>query len=64
MSINNSQEAATIIEALLHSIQVLHAEARAVSDEWKIPFDMTLEGGSRSDTYAAYEGWQSSSYNC
>jgi hypothetical protein len=62
MSINNRQEATTIIEALLHSIQVLHAEARAISDEWSLPFDMTLEGGCRADVYSEYESWNSS--NC
>jgi hypothetical protein len=64
MSINSHEEATTIIAGLLHSIQVLHAEARAISDEFEIPFDITLEGGQNYDTTATYSGWQSSSYNC
>lgn len=62
MSINNRQEATDIIAALCHSIQVLHAEARAVSDEWSIPFDITLEGGSNYDVVAEYQNWDAS--NC
>lgn len=58
------EEAATYIAAMLEAIQVLHTQARAVSDEYDIPFDLTLEGGRRQNTYAEYSGWQSSSYNC
>lgn len=62
--INSREEATNIIASLLHSIQVLHAEARAISDEYQIPFDITLEGGQNYDTTATYAGWESSSYNC
>ena len=57
-------EATAYIASMLEAIQVLHAQARAVSDEYDIPFDITLEGGQNYDQRAAYQGWQSSSYNC
>lgn len=64
MSYMTHSEATAHIASMLEAIQVLHAQARAISDEHNIPFDLYLEGGSRSDTHAEYEGWQGSSYNC
>ena len=36
-------EAAAYIASMLEAIQVLHAQARAVSDEHNVPFDLTLD---------------------
>lgn len=58
-------EATTQIAAMLEAIQVLHAQARAISDEWDIPFDIVLEGGRAYNTTAEYaptNGWNSSAY--
>ncbi|QHZ60094.1 hypothetical protein PJKIFABJ_00158 [Pseudomonas phage PE09] len=64
MSMSHS-EATAYIASMLEAIQVLHAQARVVSDEYDIPFDITLEGGRNYNTQAEYTpGWQSSSYNC
>lgn len=64
MSMSHS-EATAYIASMLEAIQVLHAQARTVSDQYNIPFDITLEGGRNYNTQADYApGWQSSSYNC
>lgn len=60
-----SQYAVDRIASILDSIQVLHAEARRLSDEYSIPFDLELEGGRNYNTTHEYEpgyGWNSS--NC
>lgn len=57
-------EATAYIASMLEAIQVLHAQARAVSDAHSIPFDITLDGGQNYDQTASYQCWQSSSYNC
>lgn len=62
-----SQYAANRIAAILDTIQALHAEARELSNEYNIPFDITLDGGNNLDTYHEYEpsyGWSSSALNC
>lgn len=58
------EEATAYIASMLESIQVLHAQARAVSEEFGIPFDVVLEGGQEYNTTAAYAPWTSSSYDC
>jgi hypothetical protein len=60
-----SQYAADRIATILDRIQELHAEARTLSDEYSIPFDLELEGGRNYNVTAEYEpqyGWASS--NC
>lgn len=60
-------EATAYIASMLEAIQVLHAQARGVADEFDIPFDIVLEGGRAYNTtadYAPNNGWASSSYNC
>lgn len=65
MSIMTYQEAVQYLTGMVEAIQVLHAQARAVSDEFDIPFDITLEGGRNYNTTADYApgGWESS-HNC
>lgn len=60
-------EAAAYIASMLESIQVLHAQARAVADEHNIPFNLTLDNGCNYDSHAEYaptSAWANSSYNC
>lgn len=60
-----SQYHAEHILILLDQIQRLHAEARRISDEHGIPFDLELEGGRNYNTFHEYEpsySWNSS--NC
>lgn len=60
-----SQYAVDRIAKLLDCIQELHAEARALSDEYNIPFDITLDGGRNYDTTHEYEpGYNWNSSNC
>jgi hypothetical protein len=59
-----SQYAADRIASILDRIQELHAEARRLSDEHSIPFDLELEGGRNYNVTAEYEpnyNWLSSS---
>ncbi|WYN05008.1 hypothetical protein ISREJYDI_CDS0042 [Pseudomonas phage UNO-G1W1] len=61
----STHEATQYIAGMVEAIQVLHAQARAVADEYDIAFDITFEGGRNYNTTADYApGWQSSSYNC
>lgn len=60
-----SQYAVDRIASILDAIQVLHAEARRLSDEYGITFDLELEGGRNYNVTAEYEpsaNWLSS--NC
>lgn len=57
------QEATQRIAALLDAMQSLHAEARALSDEFEVPFEITLEGGANYDTTAEYSQWAPSTWN-
>jgi hypothetical protein len=61
-----SQYAVDRIATILDRIQELHGEARQLSDEHGIPFDITLEGGRNYNTTHEYEPnynyWNSS--NC
>lgn len=59
-------EATAYIASMLEAIQVLHAQARAVSDEYGIPFDITLVGGGAYNSVEVdyNPAWQSSSYGC
>lgn len=61
-----SQYAIDRIAFILDQIQHLHAQARQLSDEYNIPFDLELEGGRNYNTTHEYEptgyGWNSS--NC
>lgn len=62
-----SQYAADRIAVILDTIQELHRQARALSDEYSIPFDITLNGGRNYDTTHEYEpgyNWDSSSMHC
>lgn len=60
-----SQYAVDRIASILDSIQVLHAEARRLSDEHGIPFDLELEGGRNYNVTAEYEpGYNWLSSNC
>lgn len=60
-----SQYAANRIAAILDTIQELHAEARGLSDEYSIPFDLELEGGRNYNVVAEYEpGYNWNSSNC
>lgn len=60
-----SQYAVDRIASILDSIQVLHAEARLLSDEYSIPFDLELEGGRNYNTTHEYEpGYNWNSSNC
>ena len=60
----NYEEATAYIASMLASIQVLHEQARAVSEEFGIPFNLVLDGGQEYNTTAAYAPWASSSHNC
>jgi hypothetical protein len=60
-----SQYATDRIASILDRIQELHAEARALSDEYNIPFDLELEGGRNYNVTAEYEpGYNWLSSNC
>lgn len=61
----DSYQAADRIAFIIEQIQPLHAQARTLSDQYSIPFDLTLDGGRNYDTTHEYEpdfGWMSS--NC
>ena len=61
----DSYQAADRIAFILDQIQQLHAQARTLSDQYSIPFDITLDGGRNYDTTHEYEpaySWMSS--NC
>lgn len=59
-----SQYAAERISIILNQIQELHAEARHISDEYGVPFDLELEGGRFYNTVHEYEGYGWMSSNC
>ncbi|UAV89734.1 hypothetical protein [Pseudomonas phage COT4] len=60
-----SQYAVDRIALILDQIQHLHAQARQLSDEYSIPFDITLDGGRNYDTTHEYEpGYNWNSSNC
>lgn len=60
-----SQYAVDRIAIILDQIQSLHAQARALSDEYSIPFDLELEGGRNYNTTHEYEpGYSWNSSNC
>ncbi|CUR44261.1 hypothetical protein VCM_00042 [Pseudomonas phage VCM] len=60
-----SQYAVDRIALILDQIQHLHAQARALSDEYSIPFDLELEGGRNYNTTHEYEpGYSWNSSNC
>lgn len=59
-----SQYAADRIALILEQIQHLHAQARALSNEHGIPFDLELDGGRYNNTTHEYEpDWSSSNWN-
>lgn len=64
MDYMSEQEATQYIAGMLEAIQVLYTQAKAAADMHNIPFDITFDGGQNYDVKVAYEGWQSSSYNC
>jgi hypothetical protein len=56
--------AAERIALILDQIQYLHAQARELSEEHNIPFDLEFEGGRNYNTKHEYEPgyrWDSSS---
>ena len=63
MSYMTRQEATQKITSLVEAIQVLHAEAREISDEYDIPFEVTLDCGANYDVTAEYTQWQPSGWN-
>ncbi|UAV90004.1 hypothetical protein REC_155 [Pseudomonas phage REC] len=59
----DSYQAADRIAFILDQIQQLHAQARTLSDQYSIPFDLELEGGRNYNTTHEYEpgyNWNSS----
>jgi hypothetical protein len=61
MSYMSRHEATQKIASLLEVMQELHAQARAISDEYEIPFEITLDGGANYDVTAEYTQWKASS---
>lgn len=62
-----SQYAVDRIAVILDTIQELHRQARQLSDEYNVPFDITLDGGRNYDTRHEYEpgyAWASSALDC
>lgn len=60
MSYLSRHEATQLIAKKLEAMQALHAEARSLSDEYEIPFEITLDGGANYDTTHEYTQWQPS----
>lgn len=59
-----SDYAVNRIATILDRIQELHQEARDLSDEYGVPFDITLEGGRYWNTTHEYESPRWIGSNC